>query len=191
MEDAIQALYAEVKRLGSDPEYAKAAFIGKPDGNPVPLGPRVKSPDEWVDDMISGAKNRAGRWLKNTLSPKKNPKAAALLAAGKYENNTRQSLDEKRWPKAMEGYDEVAREAVINSVGAGGFSDGVERHRPKAVSKIAKLQPLITAVALANDKAKVDTEADRDAKMIRNLHMMRQVGKILKGVASGSPEAAK
>lgn len=187
MEDAVRMLMEQVEKLGSDEEYARAAFVGKPDGNPIALGPRVKDPTKWVDDMVTGAKNRASRWLENTLSPKKNPKTAAIAAKGKWADKITQAVAGGHFEKGVEAYDEGAREAVIKKVGATGFSTGVENHRAKAESKIAKLHPLVTAVALANDKAKVDTDGDREAKMINNLRMMRQVGKIMKGVSTGSP----
>ena len=185
--DAVAMLMEQVEKLATDEEYRKAAFVGKPDGNPIALGPRVKSVTDWVEDMVDGAKARSSRWLKNSLSPKKNPKTAALAAAGKYEDKMRAALDGKHFDKGVEAYDEGAREEVIKAVGASGFSQGVERHKAKAIAKITKLQPLVTAVALANDKAPVDTDSDREAKMINNKRMMQQVGKIMKGVATGSP----
>ena len=189
MDDAIKLLYETVEQLSTDEDLAKAAFVGKPDGNPIALGPRVKSPEDWLNDMIEGAKARSARWLQNTLSPKKNPKKAALAAAKKFEDKMRAALDGKHFDKGVEAYDEAAREDVIKAVGASGFSQGVERHKAKAKSKIAKLHPLITAVAIANDKAKVDTDADREQKMINNRRMMIEVGKIMKGVKTGMPTA--
>lgn len=187
MEDATQLLVDALEELVNDEEVRKAAFEGKPDGNPISLGPRVKNPDAWVEDMVTGATNRAQRWLDNSLSPKKNPKEAALNAKTKYENNMRRSLDEGSWEAGVKTYDEGAREDVIRQGGTSAFTEGVRRHRPKAVSKIKKLHPLITAVALASDKLPVGTEAEREAKMITNLRMMRDVGRIMRGQKTGMP----
>ena len=186
MDDAVRTLYEQIERLGKDEQYAAEAFIGK-EGNPITLGPRVKSADDWVADMVEGATNRASRWLANSLSPKKDPKKAALAAKDKYANNVRKSLEEKTWEKAVDGYDEAAREAVIKEGGTSAFTEGIRRHKPKAVAKIAKLQPLITAVALAGDKDPVGTDAERKEKMCKNMDRMKEVGKIMKGVKTGMP----
>jgi len=191
MQDAVAMLNAELEKLAMDKEYRRAAFVGHPEGNPVTTGPRVKTPQDWVDDMISGAKARSARWLANSKAPKRNPKEAALAAAGKFENNVKTALAEKRYDAGIKGYDEAARDAVIDAVGTRGFEEGLESHRAKAVSKINKLQPLVTAVALANDKAKVDSLPDRKTKMLNNVDMMIQVGRIMKGVSTGPVTAIK
>ena len=189
MVDATQLLVDTLEELVNDAEARKAAFEGKLDGNPVPLGPRVKNPDDWVEDMITGATNRAQRWLNNSLAPKKNPKEAALAATAKYDDKMRRALDEGSWPAGVKAYDEAAREEVIRAGGTAAFTEGVRRHKPKAVSKIKKLHPLVTAVAVAGDKLPVATDSDRENKMIANLRMMRDVGRIMRGQKTGMPSA--
>ena len=186
MEEIIAKFYSTVDRMANDEEYAASLLVGK-QGNPISLGPRVKSAKEWVDDMVQGAKARSKRWLDNSKRPKKDPKAAALAAVDKYKNRLREAMDEGRWEGAIEGYDEAAREQVIDAVGAAGFERGVETHRAKAESKVARLQPLVTAVAETVDKMPVGTDSEREAKMIANLRLMKEVGKIMKGVKTGTP----
>lgn len=170
-----------IKRMVTDEEFAAEVLIGKPEGNPVTLGPRVKSATDWVNDMVEGAKARASNWLKNTKNPKKDPKAAALAAKGKYDSNMRKALDEKRYEKGIAAYDESARDAVIDAVGTSGFSEGIERHRAKAVSKVTKLQPLVTALAKTLDAMPIDTDAQREAKMIAAKRGMQDIGKKMRG----------
>lgn len=181
MEETIKRFYATLDRMSSDEEFAHEVLVqGK--GNPITLGPRVKSAAEWVDDMITGAKSRSKRWLENSLKPKKDPKKAALAAAGKFEDKMRAALDGKHFDKGVAAYDETAREDVIKAVGQRGFEDGVERHRAKAVAKIAKLQPLVAAVAKTIDDMPQDTDAQREARMTAARRQMIEVGKIMKGV---------
>jgi len=190
MEQAVAELYKMIEKLSTDEEFAKGAFVGKPDGNPVALGPRVKSAEDWEADMAEGAKARSKRWLTNTLLPSKNPKEAALKAEGKWAENVTRAVKEKRFAAGIQNYDETAKEAVIKEGGERAFTDGIDRHRPKALAKIKKLQPLTMAVALAGDKDKVDTDADREAKVIKNIKRMREVGKLMKGL-TGSVEGVK
>lgn len=180
MEDFIKKFHATIERMTDDEEYAAELMIGKV-GNPITLGPRVKDATTWVNDMVAGAKARSKNWLDNSLRPKKDPKKAALDAAGKYEDRMRTALDEKHYDAGVAAYDEAAREEVIKSVGARGFEEGVERHKPKALSKVKKLQPLVTALAATLDAMPVDTEAQREAKMIAAKRGMQDIGKQMRG----------
>jgi len=182
MEDVIKKFYATLKRIASDEEFAHEVLVqGK--GNPITLGPRVKSPEEWVDDMVSGAKARSKQWLANSLRPKKDPKKAALAAAGKYEDKMRKALDGKHFDRGVEAYDESAREEVIKAVGQSGFERGIETHKAKAVVKIKKMQPLVAALAKTIDDMPQDTDGERAARMLAARSGMIEVGKIMKGVA--------
>jgi len=189
MEDVLTQFYSTLKRLGEDEEYAREVFVGR-QGNPISLGPRVKSATDWVADQVAGAKARSKRWLENSKRPKKDPKTAALAATEKYKSRLRAALDDGTWEAAIDGYDEAAREKVIDAVGTAGFERGVETHRAKAESKIAKLQPLVASVAETIDKMPQDTDAEREARMIAARRLMIEVGKIMKGVKSGTPTAA-
>ena len=176
MEDVITQFNATLERMASDEDFAHEVLVqGK--GNPITLGPRVKDPAQWVEDMIAGAKARSKNWLANSLRPKKDPKAAAKAAAGKYEDNMRKSLDEKRWDDGIDAIDEVAREAVIKAVGEDGFRRGVDTHRAKAEAKIKKLQPLVAAVATTIDAMPQDTEGQREERMLAARRLMIEVGK--------------
>ena len=181
MDEFIKAFYETVKRMASDEEYAAEVLVGK-QGNPISLGPRVKSPKDWVDDMVSGAKARSKRWLANSKRPKKDPQKAALAATEKYKSRLREAMDEGRWEGAIAGYDEAAREAVIDAVGASGFERGVETHRAKAESKIAKMQPLVAALAETIDRMPQDTDSQREDRMIAAKRGMQEIGKVMKGV---------
>lgn len=186
MDDIISQFYATLDRITNDEDYAKEVFVGKM-GNPISLGPRVKSAAEWVDDQVAGAKARSKRWLQNSLRPKKDPQQAALAAKGKYKQRMQESLDEDRWPSAIAGYDEAARVAVIEAVGEEGFRRGIDTHKPKLVAKVAKLQPLVASVAETIDKMPQDTDTEREARMIAARRLMLEVGKVMKGVKTGTP----
>ena len=189
MEDVLNQFYATVDRIANDEDYAREVLVGKK-GNPISLGPRVKSAADWVEDQIAGAKARSKRWLENSKKPKKDPQQAALAATEKYKSRLREAIDEGRWESAIAGYDESAREAVITAVGTAGFERGLETHKAKAISKVAKLQPLVASVAETIDKMPQNTDSEREARMIAARRLMLEVGKIMKGVKTGTPTAA-
>jgi hypothetical protein len=181
LDNLMDQFNTNIERLETDPKFRHDVIDGHPEGNPVLLGPRVITADEWVTKMTEGATNRAATWLKNTLAPKKDPKQAALKAAGKYKTNTQAALNEGRWDKGITAYDEAARTAVITEGGTAAFTEGVRRHKAKAVAKVNKLQPLIAALATTIDAMPQDTDAQREAKMLAAKRGMQEIGKKLRG----------
>jgi len=175
------SLVANMKRLEEDPKFRHDILDGHPEGNPVTLGPRVTSAADWANKQITNSVNAADTWFKNVLAPRKDPKKAALAAAGKWKTNVQAAIAGGYFEKGINAYDESAKEAVITSVGAAGFSAGVTNKKAKAVSKINKLQPKVAALAATLDAMPQDTDAQREAKMIAAKRGMQQIGKDLRG----------
>ena len=160
------ALLAEnMRRVREDPDYLESLTKDR-EGNPITLGPRVVSAEEWAEDMATAAKNKAAKWLKNSIKPKKDPKERARKAAKKYENNMRAAIDEKRWDAGIEAYDETVRQTTIAAVGETGYRSGIDSHKAKREHKIKKLQPLVAALTATLDLMPVDTPEQRAAKMV-------------------------
>jgi hypothetical protein len=169
------------ERINSDPLFRKAVMEGHPEGNPVTLGPRVISATDWVNKQTEGAKARADTWLKNSLAPSKDPKQAALKAAGKWKSNMQAAITGGHYEKGISGYDEAARTTVLNEGGTAAFISGVDRHKAKAVAKVSKLQPKVAALAATLDGMPIDTDAQREAKLLAARRGMIAIGKELRG----------
>ena len=167
--------------LVTNPELYEAAMEDTV-GNPITLGPRVVDAVTWTEDQISAAKNKATKWFERSKKPKKVPSQAALAAAAKWRNRLQEALDEKRWEGKMAKVDEDVRMQVIELVGASGFSQGIERHKPKAVAAVKNLQPLVLALAQEIDAMPQETDDQREARMLAAKRGMQRIGKTLKGV---------
>jgi len=186
MKDVIQNFYDTIGKLSSDPEYAREVFIGKK-GNPITLGPAVLTPEEWTEKQVKNASAAADEWLKRVKKPRKEPIKAALEKKEKYKNKMEESLKEERWAKAMEQVDEKVMYEVIDKVGASGYRNGVENKKAKVAAKVKKLQPLVVAVKETIDKMPDATDADREKRLLAARKLMIEVGKIMKGVKTGTP----
>lgn len=169
------ALEENFRRVQEDPEFL-ASLTEERVGNPITLGPRVMAASEWAEDMAAGATAKSKKWLDHSLRPKKDPKERALKAAKKYENNMRSALDERRWDEGIKGYDEALREATIAAVGESGYRGGIAAKKAKITARVAKLQPLVAALATTLDAMPVDTPEQRAAKMIAARDGMIKVG---------------
>jgi len=158
-------LQENMRRVREDPEFLES-LTTEHKGNPITLGPRVVDATAWAEDMATAAKNKAAKWLKNSIKPKKDPKERAKKAAKKYENNMRLALDEKRWDAGIDAYDETVRQVTIEAVGESGYRTGIDSHKAKITHKIGKLQPLVVALTATLDAMPVDTPEQRAAKMV-------------------------
>lgn len=152
------------------------------EGNPINLGPRVPEADEWAEDMVRNAQNNADKWLRKVTRPKKDPVEAAKKAAGKWENNLKQAIAEKRFEKGLDGVDHDEMYEIIREGGAEAFANGVSRRAKKIHRKIGQLREHVLALANEIDKLPQDTEAQRDARVLAAVRGMRAIGKRLKGI---------
>lgn len=156
---------ANLKRVKEDPEFL-ASLTEERQGNPMTLGPRVASPEDWSTDMVTAAQAKAAKWLKNSMKPKKDPKERARKAAKKYDSKMREALDKKHWDAGIEAYDEDLRQKTIETVGEGGYRTGIANKQLKVTAKITKMQPMVAALTATLDDMPVDTPEQRAAKMV-------------------------
>ena len=152
-------------------------------GNPITLGPRVVTPEAWADDQIKAATAKGAKWLEKSLTPRKDPKAAALAAAPKYQMKMEEALRDKAWEGGIGRYDLDIRQQIIKNVGAAGFTAGLATHKPKIDAAVKDLQPRVLALAKAIDEMPVVTDADLDARMLAARHGMIDLGRARKGLA--------
>ena len=152
-------------------------------GNPITLGPRVAEADEWAEKQLTNAQAAGERWLANVLRPRKDPLTAALGAKGKYKNRVEESIREDRWAKGIAAVDEDEMFATITEGGAAPFVSGVQRRARKVRRVVGQLRPMVVALAETIDKMPIDTDAQREARLLAARRGMIAIGKKRKGIA--------
>lgn len=61
IEDMALAIEATLQVMDEDPDFRRELEEGHTSGNPMVLGPRLPSSDEWTDLQIAGARNNAAK----------------------------------------------------------------------------------------------------------------------------------
>ena len=150
------------------------------EGNPRPLAPRIAEVDDWAEKQEANAEAAGERWRTNMLRPKKDPIAEAKKASTKWANKLKEAIADNRFEKGLDAVDEAAMMETLEATPASVFVDGIKRRKRKIRGKIEKLRPLLVASAETLDKLPIDTEAQREAKMIANLRAMKEIGKRMK-----------
>jgi len=168
-------------RLETDPDYAKD-LVAEHVGNPITLGPLVIAPEEWAEKQVKRAAAAASEWEKNVLRPRRDPLKAAIAAAPKRAEKVRESLDKKKWEKAMAKVDEDMMYAVIRKRGATAFRSGVEDRKEKVLARAKELQPMVAALKATIQAMPDVTDADREKRMLAGRRGMIAIGEKRLGV---------
>lgn len=180
--DNFSELFAKVaETVDNSLGISKEADLTLPD-NPVTTGTRVKSAADWSDKMITNATNAGPAWLKGVLSPKKHPIEAAIAANGKRKARLAEAERDESWLKSMARVDVDEMYRTIEEVGESAYVAGITARRGKIENKIAKLQPLVEALAKTIDAMPQDTDQQREARMLAARRGMIIVGKKMKGI---------
>jgi len=181
LSDFESRLDASLNRVQTDPEFVKEITSEK-QGNPITLGPPVIDAAEWAAKQVKNATAAAGEWLKNVKRPRRDPLASAIAAGPKRAEKVRQSLEEKKWEKAMAKVDEDLMYRVIDAGGAEVFRKGVEMRRLKVAARVAELQPMVTALKKEIEAMPDVTDADREARLLAARRGMIAIGKKRRGL---------
>lgn len=174
---------AMMERIEEDEELRTELLEGAPSGNPISLGPRLPSADDWAEEQVAGAEAKADKWLKKTTHPKKNFKEEALKpeAQNRYKNSMRKVIEEDRHAGGMALVDESETLAIIQARGSGCYSSGVRDRKAKIVRRVKELHPMRLALCAEIDKMDTSTDAARETKMVTNKRGLQAIGKARRG----------
>lgn len=152
--------------------------------NPVTVGGRVKSAQDWADKQIERSRNAGPAWLRGVLSPRRHPIEAAIAADGKRKQKLAESEREGRWLASMRRVDVDEMYATVEANGEAAYVAGITSREGKIRHKIDRLQPLVEALAKTLDAMPQDTDAQREAKMIAAKRGMQDIGRRLRGITT-------
>jgi len=178
IEDMALAIEATKQVMDEDPEFRHELEVGHTSGNPMVLGPRLPTADEWADLQIKGARDNAQKWLDRVTKPKKNFKEEALreTSRARYRTSMEQVLSKDLWAGGMALVNESETMATIAAGGASVYVSGVERRKAKIRRRVAELREDRLALCSTIDAMPVGTDTEREAKMIANKRGLQAIG---------------
>lgn len=178
VDDMLAAINAARARIDADDTLRQELTEGRPSGNPITLGPRLPSAEDWAKLQVQGAQNNAAKWLQNTTHPKKNFKEEALKASSqaRYHDSMQKVLAQKTWEGGMELVNESEAMAIIAKRGSGVYSAGVADRSAKVERVVKELHSDRLALAVTIDAMPASTDAERETKMIANKRGNQAIG---------------
>ncbi len=175
MSAAIDAMKAKIE---ADPALAHELIEGHTSGNPMVLGPRLPSPEDWAKLQVKGSQDNAQKWLERTTKPRKNFQAEALKPTSqeRYKNSMERVLRDGTYAGGMAQVNVDETIAIIQKRGASPYSQGVADRAPKIERRVKELHSDRLALAATVDQMPVATDADREAKVIANMRGLKAIG---------------
>lgn len=173
------------EKMDTDEEFGHELREGHTSGNPMVLGPRLPTADDWADAQVKGAQANADKWLKNTVRPKKNFKEEALrgTSIARFKESMQRVINEGTWEGGMALVDESETISTIERMGSGVYTKGITDRKPKIRRVVAALREDRLALCAVIDALPVATESDREAKMIQNVRGLRAIGARRRGAS--------
>jgi hypothetical protein len=179
VDEMADVIAANRARIEGDEKLQRELTEGRPDGNPIQLGPRLPSAEDWAEEQVSGAAAKADKWLTNTTRPKKNFKEEALKedAKKRYKESMQRVIAEDRHAGGMALVDVDETIKTIEAGGSSAYSNGVSRRKAKILRRVKELHADRLALCNHLDGMPTATDADREKKMIENRRGLIAIGK--------------
>lgn len=165
-------------RAESDPDSFDGMHARE--GNPRTLAPRVPEAADIARKHRERTAAAGPAWKDGVMHPRKDPIKAAVAAKGKWEAALKKAMAEGSFVAGLEAVDEDEMVAILEATDPSVFTSGVDRRSAKYERKMAKVQPLLVALAEEIDRMPQDTEAQREARMLAAVRGMREIGKRVK-----------
>lgn len=171
------ALFEAYVVNGVDP--AQVVNVNLPSGHYLhnPAKRTVKSAARWASQQIENAKSSGADWVDGMHNPSRDPIKAAIDSEKKYENNTMESIKNHKYVKGLQGKSLADITSVVDKLGAGVFTAGIEAREDKIKAKVQSLQPKVQAVSDAIQGMPDATDADRAARHAAARKLMIELGK--------------
>ncbi len=182
--DPVTAALMLGEMFTSDPEFHAALH-----GQEIALGVHIQNPGpdaaRMTEKLIARAQAAAADYVHGMQNPRRDPKAAAIRAKGKYASNVQKAITEDRYAKGIQAYDQAEAVAIATGDGGAAFTSGIAKRANKIARVHQRLAPLLGAVSTAIQNMPQDTEAQREQRALATIRAMRNVGKQMKGIATG------
>ena len=170
------------QRFAADPDFFQALHHRE-----IAPGVRISNPGPDATTMAerynTGVGNAAARWVQGMQNPRRDPKQAALRAAGKYAQRTQEAIAAGSYAKGVQSYDVGEAVAIATADGGQSYVAGAQKRSAKVTRVFQRLAPLLGGVSQAIQNMPQDTDQQREQRLLQARKMMINVGKQLKGGA--------
>lgn len=146
-----------------------------------PVTKKVIDPTRWAERQVTGSQAAGSKWLDGVQNPSRSPIAAGIAAEKKWAAKVTQAITEGRRVKGLQKSSDDIIKANATALGPTVYTQGVTVRKAKITSVVGQLQPLMQAVSDTVQGMDDSSEAARDARALKAIQLMREVGKKRRG----------
>jgi hypothetical protein len=125
---------------------------------------------------ITGVGNSAQRYVEGMQNPRRDPKAAAKRAAGKWKDRVVEAANRGSYAAGIDRYDYAEAVQIATADGGQAYVQGAQKREAKVARAFARLAPLVAGVSTTIQNMPQDTDQQREARLIAARRQMIQVG---------------
>jgi hypothetical protein len=114
-------------------------------------------------------------------NPRRDPKAAAIAAKGKYKQRMQEAINNDSWAKGVAAYDLGEAVRIATSDGGSAYAAGIQKRSDKIARAHQRLAPRLGGISQAIQSMPQDSPEQREQRMLANLRAMRRLGQELRG----------
>jgi len=114
-------------------------------------------------------------------NPRRDPKAAAIAAKGKWQNRVQEAIAKDRYAQGVARYDVAEAQRIASEDGGAAYAAGIAKRQEKIARVHARLMPKLSAISNQIQSMPQDTDAAREARMIANVRAVRAIKGTLTG----------
>jgi len=168
--------------LANDPEIYNAVH-----GREIAPGVRIQNPGPDPARMTAKYLARTSAatqdYVDGMNAPRRDPKAAAVAARGKYKQRMQESLNNDSWAKGVQSYDYAEAVRIATADGGSAYAAGIQKRADKIARSHQRLAPRLGGISQAIQSMPQDSPEQREQRMIANVRAMRRLGQELRGTA--------
>lgn len=124
-----------------------------------------------------GVQNNQSRWVEGMENPRRDPKQAAIAAAGKWANRLQEAIQNQHYAAGIRRYDVNEARRIATEDGGAAYVAGATKRQSKAERAFQVLAPMLDQVSQQVQNMPQDTEQQREARALAAIRGMRNVGR--------------
>jgi hypothetical protein len=168
------------QRFIDDPDF-HAALHGREIAPGVHIQNPGPDPARMTERLLRKVSGAGQDYVSGMQNPRRDPKAAALRAEGKWANRVQEAITRKAYGAGIRNYDQAEAVTIATSDGGSAYTAGVAKRAAKIARVHQRLAPLLGGVSQAIQAMPQDSDGQREARLIAARRAMINVGKQLKG----------
>jgi len=139
-----------------------------------------------TEKYLRNTQNAGPSYVAGMQNPRRDPKAAALRAKGKWKDRMQQAIQHDTWAKGIQGADYQEAVRIATEDGGAAYTSGIQKRAGKVAKVFTELAPHFAGVSQAIQNMPQDTDGQREQRLLAARRGMIQIGQRRRGIGGAT-----